>query len=113
MLKKLREWLRHTPHFHVRERSVSNLRDLVALIDRFIDDKTNYALEWDDFISWIHANQNIEQVRIRILATERLFLSKDLSDRRKALSMLIDERNRAAALIDLPVRSQPDDDQSC
>jgi hypothetical protein len=81
------------------------MSDLVALLDRFIDGRLNYELEWDDFISWQHTNPNIEAIRLRIAETEALFFSNVITDRKRAVEMLVDERNRAAALVGAPPRS--------
>ena len=51
MLKRLQEWLRKSPYVHVRERRATGLSDVVGLVDRFIDGKMRYELEWDDFIA--------------------------------------------------------------
>jgi hypothetical protein len=104
MLKRWRKWLRQSPHFHIRERRVNDIHDLVALIDRFLDDKLDYVLEWDDFISWTHENENIERIRDRIAETEPLFFSKNAEDNKLGIAMLIDERNRAATLIGIDLR---------
>lgn len=102
--KKLRNWLHTSPRVHIRIEGVDSIRDLVDLIDRFLDGKVAYALEWDDFISWSHANPNIEDIRNRIAATEPLFFSGREGDRDQAILVLIDERNRAAALIGVAPR---------
>ena len=105
MLKKLRELLRASPHVHLRQRPPEKIEELVALIDRFLDDKLGYALEWDDFISWKNSNANIEAIRERIAKTEALFFSKRRADREQAISLLLDERNRAAAYVGMDLRS--------
>lgn len=107
MFQRIRRWLRESPHVHIREHGVNNLSDLVELIDRFIDGNVRYALEWDDFASWKNENPNIEEFRQRIGLTEPLLFKKDRSgvDEHKLTSMLLEERNRAAALIGLPPRS--------
>lgn len=81
------------------------MHDLVATIDGFLDDKLTYDLHWDDFISWKHKNPNIEAIRNRIAATEPLFLSDNPADRKKAIAIVIEERNRAAALVGIAPRS--------
>lgn len=105
VLKKLRELLRTSPHIHQRERPPEVLHDLVGLLDRFLDDKLKYELEWDDFISWRNPNPNIEAIRERIADMEGLFFSKDLTERKRAVEALLDERNRAAALAGIPPRT--------
>lgn len=101
---KIRDWLHRSPHVHIRVQGINSLRDVVDLIDRFIDGDMAYELEWDDFISWTHEYPSIETVRVRIGATEPLLFSKDPTDRVRAIEMLVEERNRIAALIGLPPR---------
>jgi hypothetical protein len=81
------------------------MEGLVALIDRFLDDKLSYELEWDDFISWKNSNANIEAIRERIAKTEPLFFSKIRADRERAVGLLVEERNRAAAFVGIDPRS--------
>jgi hypothetical protein len=80
------------------------MRELVNLLDRFLDGEMLYQLEWDDFISWTNGNPNIEPIRLRILEKERLFFSKLQKDREQSLELLVDERNRAAALAGIDAR---------
>jgi hypothetical protein len=103
-VEKMRKWFRMSPHIHVRQHGVDSVGDLVDLIDRFIDDRMNYDLEWDDFISWKHDNHFIENVRQTIGAQEQLLFSKDKADRAEYVKELVHVRNRAAALIGLPPR---------
>jgi hypothetical protein len=104
MKKRILEWFRKSPHVHLRIQGVETVRDLVDLIDRFIDNKLKYELEWDDFISWKHENPNIEAIRNRISETEALFFSQEKSERQRAVGLLIKERNRAAAIIEMSAR---------
>lgn len=106
ILKRLRDHLRNSQRVHVRQNEVGNLTALVALIDRFIDNRPEYALEWDDFVSWKNSNPNIENIRTRIAALEPLFFSKDRSNRTKALEELLRERNQAAALAGIDSRTE-------
>lgn len=101
---RLLSWLRKSEHVHIRVHGVNNWADLVDLIDRFLDDRVRYPLEWDDFISWKHENVHIEEMRLRIEQNEPLLFSETLSDREKYISMLIEERNRVATTIGLPLR---------
>jgi hypothetical protein len=105
MLKKLLSFLRTSRNVHLRQAPPNQISELVALLDRFLDDRLNYELEWDDFISWQHANPNIETIRLRIAESEALFFSDAIADRKRAVEMLIDERNRAAALVGGPPRT--------
>jgi hypothetical protein len=100
----LRRTLQQSSHVHLREENVSSPRDVVQLIDRFIDGKVRYPLEWDDFISWEHSSVGIEAVRQRIAALEPLFFSEHADDREEALLRLVAERNQLAAIVGLPAR---------
>jgi hypothetical protein len=91
----------------MRKDCISSLSDLVDLIDRALDGKLEYDLEWDDFVSWENANPNIERYRNRIADLELLFFSPAKVDQDKATSRLIDERNHAAAFCGLPRRELP------
>src|SRR5262245_48289338 len=104
MLRWLRRALQQSSYVHLRENNVSSPRDLVDLIDRFIDDKVRYPLEWDDFVSWEHASAGIESARQRIAALEPLFFSKSEADREEALRRLVSERNQLAATVGMPAR---------
>ena len=95
---------REAPYVHFRERGVHDFADLVGLIDRFIDGQIRYGLEWDDFISWKQENPNVEAIRQRIGSHERLLFSKSPEDRTAYVSVLIEERNRAAAFVGIRAR---------
>ena len=105
--RRLRNLLRHSTRVHARDQRINRIDELVALIDRFIDNQLEYALEWDDFISWTHSNPNIEAIRRRIAETEPLFFAIDDSKRAKAVDLLLTERNRAAALAGIGQREKP------
>ena len=105
MLKKLTSWLRHSSHVHVRQAEPSSLSELVALLDRFLDDRLHYPLEWDDFVAWENHAPAIESIRIRIAATEPLFFSGSANDLVKGSAVVLEERNRAAALAGQPARA--------
>ena len=101
----IRHWLRTSSHVHIRQKGVNSISDLVDLIDRFIDGSMDYDFEWDDFISWEHENHFIESVRQAIESHEPLLLAKKGTlDHVKYDINLINERNRAAAMIGLPLR---------
>jgi hypothetical protein len=105
MFKTIRRWLRNSSRIHLREQPVSDLRSCVALLDRFLDDRLRYPLEWDDFISWNHDSPSIESIRLIVADTEPMFFSKDPSQRRRARAMVITERNRVAAIVGLLERA--------
>jgi len=108
MLAELRSRLsrifRESPHIHIRERGVQDLAALVDLIDRFIDGDVRYGLEWDDFISWKQENPDVEAVRQRLGSCEQFLFSKNTKDRSVYISVLVAERNRAAARVGVPSR---------
>jgi hypothetical protein len=66
-----------------------------------------YPLEWDDFVSWPHANPNIEVIRNALAATEPLLLSKIPEQIRRGVEIVVSERNRAAALLGIAERAPP------
>jgi hypothetical protein len=96
---------RRSKRVHVRESNVHSLRQAIELIDRFIDNKLAYPLEWDDFISWSNANPSVEQMRNLIANLEPLFFSKEKEKRESALGRLIDCRNEYASRVGLAVRT--------
>ena len=105
MLKKLANWLKESQHLHLRQGDVSALSELVGLLDRFLSDSLRYPLEWDDFVSWKNSAPAIESIRERVAATEPLFFSSDPSDRVKGAETVLEERNRAAAILGEPART--------
>jgi hypothetical protein len=105
--RTLLKWIRTSPHVHLSQKRLETFEELVALLDRFLDGKLQYPLEWDDFISWKNSNPNIETIRERIAETEPLFFSKALSSRIGAAELLVKERNRIAALIGQSPRQPP------
>lgn len=109
MFDRIKNWLQRSPHVHIRQNVVGSLRDLVNLIDRFIDGKLSYELEWDDFVSWEHDQPSIESVRSRIADLEPLFFAKNRDDRRQALSRLIAERDRVATMCGMAPRGTSQD----
>lgn len=65
-----------------------------------------YDLEWDDFISWKNDNPNLEEVRDRLGAFEIHLFSKNPIDKLIYATKVIEERNKAAALIGLAPRER-------
>jgi hypothetical protein len=104
MLARMRRWLKASRHLHLRENRVVDLKSFVELADRFLDGRLEYALEWDDFISWKNDNPNIELIRDRVAALEPLFFAKEPVHRAKAIEGLLAERNQAAAMVAIPAR---------
>ncbi len=89
---------------HLRGEPPTDIRTVVDLIDRFIDDRLAYDLEWDDFISWESKDAAVEQLRLRIADLEQMFFSASNLDRREGTSRLVAERNAMARLIGVPDR---------
>jgi len=81
----------------VRTREIQNVREVIDLMDRFLFGELNYPFEWDDFISWEHANPLVESIREDISSVEPLYFSQQLADREKAKTQLIEKRNELAA----------------
>jgi hypothetical protein len=108
MFESIRRWLRNSSRFHEHEVSVHDLASCVALLDRFLDGRLRYPLEWDDFISWAHASPTIEGTRHRIAGLEPQFFSSDPMDRLEGMRFVLAERNRVAALVNMPSRGMPE-----
>lgn len=104
ILTFIRDYLKSSRRFHLRGTPVSALPELIGVIDRFLDGKLAYPLEWDDFVSWKSENPGIEDVRLRIADLERDFLSARPEDRASAVNRLTGIRNEAAAFVGLPPR---------
>lgn len=96
--------LKRGAHVHIRERRIGSVSDLIDLIDRFVEGKLDYELEWDDFISWKSDNQYIESIRDEIGSHEGLLFSKSRSDRELYCLKIMEIRNKMAALINVPQR---------
>lgn len=103
---KIKQWLRNSERLHAREQPVGSLTELVGLIDRFLDGTLQYPLEWDDFVSWRCEDAGIEAFRDRIANLEPLFFSSVDDERRMGVAQLLEERNRAAAFVGRPHRSE-------
>src|SRR4051812_44959451 len=93
LLARLHCWLRNSPHVHLRQQPVHDLRSCLDLLDRFLGDGLKYPLEWDDFVSWPHVSPGIDSVREIVAATEPLFFSSDSTERRKGFERVLAERN--------------------
>lgn len=99
LMAAFRSFFVHANRIHLLGGGPANLREVVSVIDRFLDAPRRYRTEWDDFIAWENDNAAVEQVRKRIKAFEHLPASHDLLTGR-----LISERNRVAVLLGLPAR---------
>lgn len=104
MFSFLAKWLRRSSHVHIRQGDVHTLRQLIELVDRFLDDQTFYELEWDDFVSWENANPAVEAVRRELEQLEPLFLGKGANISEGTRQMLA-LRNRVAESIGLDSRA--------
>jgi hypothetical protein len=105
LLKRIRKWLHSSRRVHIRERPVNDLVSCIGLMDRFMDGRLRYALEWDDFISWNHENPGIESIRQSIAALEPELFSRDEQIRDEAVRKFLVERNRIAAIAGFPGRN--------
>jgi hypothetical protein len=104
LLGAFRSFFIHANRIHLLGGAPENLREVVSLIDRFLDDPRRYVIEWDDFIAWENNNAAVEQVRKRIKAFAPLLFSKRPRDRDLFAGHVIGERNRLAVLLGLPSR---------
>jgi hypothetical protein len=68
---------------------ISGSLQAIDLVDRFIDDKLEYPLEWDDFISWKNANESVERLRNQFADLEPSLMSKDETLRHQAVLDII------------------------
>jgi hypothetical protein len=98
--------LKRSKHLHVRGTEVDSPVKAIDLVDRFIDDKLRYPLEWDDFISWKNSNRSVEHLREQLAALEPLFFSKDKTLRHQAVVAMIQLRNHYAKLLGIPSRDE-------
>jgi hypothetical protein len=99
--------LRRSKHIHVRRVGIDSPKDAIELVDRFVDDKLEYPLEWDDFISWKSSNESVERLRNQLADLERSLMSKDKEVRHQAVSRMLQLRNRYANLVGMPSRDDP------
>ena len=104
ILDKIREFFIRNNFIHQKGPPVSSLRELVDLIDRFIDNDMHYGLEWDDFISWKNESSLIEDFRQEIGNYEPLLFSKSRSKMLEYCNNLIEIRNSIADRIAHPIR---------
>jgi len=102
--ERVRSWLRKSTRIHSKEDVVSTPIELINLIDRFMENKLQYELEWDDFISWRQDNWLVEKARNSIGEFESFLFSKELSDRKIYMAAVVRQRNKVAAIIGAPQR---------
>jgi hypothetical protein len=100
----LRAALTRSSIIHARQQPAQNAEELVELIDRFLDDKLRYDMEWDDFISWKSDSHQVESLRNEIGNFEGLLFSNAPEDRLAYCERLIEIRNRTASFFSKPPR---------
>lgn len=104
LLGALRSFFIHTNRIHLIGGGPENIREVISVMDRFLDGPRRYDVEWRDFIVWERDNAAVEQVRKRIKAFAHLLFSKRPRDRDLFDARVIGERNRLAALLGIPER---------
>lgn len=108
MLKKLIEILRdkliNGSVIHLHQEVAGSPRELIDLMDRFLDDKFVYPLEWDDFISWENDNVSIENIRQQLGVHENLLFSKNKKKIDAYKHIVCIERNKLAGIIGISPR---------
>ena len=107
----LRAWLErvltHSSHIHLHQEPASAPGDLIDLIDRCLEDRLSYPLEWDDFISWEQANPNLEAARNAIGKQEPWLFSGNKAKQNAYWYCVVEQRNRLAAVLGRPQRKLP------
>jgi hypothetical protein len=104
LLGTLRTFFIHWNRIHLIGGGPENVREVVSLMDRFLDGPRRYDVEWRDFLTWETENAAVEQVRKRIEAFAHLLFSNRPRDRDLFDARVRGERNRLAALLGVPVR---------
>ena len=61
--------------FHLRKNELSSVADVINLIERFVDDRTEGAFEWADFTEWENRNPEVESIRNEIELLTPILLS--------------------------------------
>ena len=98
--------LKRSKHIHVRQMAIDSAKDAIELVDRFLDDKLEYPLEWDDFISWKSSNESVERLRNQLADLEPLLMSKNKKLRHQAVLRMLQLRNQYANLMGMPSRDE-------
>lgn len=107
LLDNLKRFFVQSSVVHLHQNAAVSPGALVGLMDRFLDGKCDYPLEWDDFISWEQANPTFEAIRNRIGELEPHLFSRNPDKMLLYYSRVADERNRLAAVTGVPGR-EPD-----
>ena len=108
-LNKIKNFLVNGQTIHLWQDNASSPGELIGLMDRFLDGNYIYPMEWDDFISWENDNANFEQIRQRIGMHEALLFSGEVGGMKQYKAYVLDERNRLAGIVGIPVRLMPGD----
>lgn len=103
LIKWLAHWLKHSPWVQ-RHQGITSVAEAIGVIDRFIDDRPSYPLEWDDFISWQSSVEGVERLRNEIASLEPMFLSEDRENRLQGHKTLVEIRNYYAGFNGIPQR---------
>lgn len=107
-VKWLEQFFRRSSRVHVRS-ELASVTDAIGVIDRFIDGKPTYPLEWDDFVSWESSLAGVERLRQEVAELEPMFFAADESSRLQAHRRLVEIRNRYASLNGIGLRADPVD----
>lgn len=92
---------------HLHQEPASTTGDLIDLIDRCVDGRLRYSMEWDDFISWEQANLHVENARQVIGMHETWLFSGSQAQRNAYWYRVVEERNRLAAILGRSQRQLP------
>src|SRR5690242_11957939 len=88
-LKLMQGMFARSNRIHMYPNNIRNTKDVIYLIDRFVDGSMVYEMEWDDFISWKNTNTNVENIRNTIGNFEPLLFSTNVRDRALYVERLI------------------------
>jgi hypothetical protein len=80
LLNKIKQFFVKGSIIHLRGEPISSTKEFVDFVDRFVDDKSLYDMEWDDFFSWTNANPQLEEIRNRLGEFEPLLSSRDIKN---------------------------------
>jgi hypothetical protein len=100
------DFLRRSKHVHLRRTQIDSPKEAIDLIDRFVDDKLAYPLEWDDFISWKNSNESVERLRDQLADLEAALMAVDRNQRDQGVAKMIQLRNHYAKLLGLTSRGE-------
>jgi hypothetical protein len=104
LLSEFRTFFIHWNRIHLIGGGPENIREVVSVMDRFLDGPRRYDVEWRDFLTWETENAAVEHVRKRIEAFAHLLFSNRPRDRDLFDARVMSERNRLAALLGIAER---------